>query len=239
MAEWSKKNSNMWQKRTEFPLFGGKRVTPSINGLDKLLRYYGVELGKNTLEKLWTFHQLLRENNSDQDLTRLNAFETMVERHYADCTLINAYVPKWPTTMIDIGSGAGFPGIPLKLVNPQINLTLCEPRPNRINFLNMAIEHLNLKNINVFGHKVTSRSMTIPVDGVISRAFELIEKTLPRLQNSLRIGGRAYFMKGPAVIEELANFNANDFGYKIVEKHFYTIPNSTQERALIVLERVE
>ena len=225
--------------RTDFPLFGGKRVTPSLAGLDKLLHYYGVELQPDTLKQIWEFHQLLRANNDDQDLTRLNAFETMVERHYADCTLINAYVPKWPARMIDVGSGAGFPGIPLKIVNPQIRLTLCEPRPNRINFLNMVIEKMGLKGIDVFGHKVTSRSMDIPVDGVISRAFELMEKTLPRIANSLKVGGRGFFMKGPAVADELKTFYPEDFGYKFVGEHFYTIPNSTQERALIILERVE
>ena len=104
---------HMKAPRTEFPLFNGKRVTPSLAGLDKLLHYYGVELQEPTLKQIWEFHQLLRANNDDQDLTRLNAFETMVERHYADCTLINAYVPKWPARMIDVGSGAGFPGIPL------------------------------------------------------------------------------------------------------------------------------
>ena len=109
----------------------------------------------------------------------------------------------------------------------------------RINFLNMVIEKMGLKGIDVFGHKVTSRSMTIPVDGVISRAFEWMEKTLPRLQNSLKVGGRVYFMKGPGVADELAVFHPEDFGYKLLDKHFYTIPNSTQDRALIVLERME
>ena len=225
--------------RTDFPLFNGKRVKPSLEGLDKLLHYYGVELEPATLAQIWEFHQLLRANNDDQDLTRLNAFETMVERHYADCTLINAFVPEWPARMIDVGSGAGFPGIPLKLVNPRIRLTLCEPRPNRIEFLNMVIEKMGLKGIDVFGHKVTSRSMTIPVDGVISRAFELMEKTLPRIANALKVGGRGYFMKGPAVADELRTFHPEDFGYKFAGKHFYTIPNSTQDRALIILERVE
>jgi 16S rRNA (guanine527-N7)-methyltransferase len=225
--------------RTEFPLFNGKRVKPSLEGLDKLLHYYGVELEPATLSQFLEFHQLLRANNEDQDLTRLNAFETMVERHYADCTLINAYVPEWPARMIDVGSGAGFPGIPLKLVNPHIRLTLCEPRPNRINFLNMVIEKMGLKGIDVFGHKVTSRSMTLPVDGVISRAFEWMEKTLPRLANSLKVGGRVYFMKGPGVADELKVFHPEDFGYKLIAKHFYTIPNSTQDRALVILERVE
>ncbi len=213
-------------------------MTPSKEGLAKLLQYHGVSLQQESLELLWQYHTLLRNHNGDQDLTRLNAFETMVERHYADCSLINAYVSEWPDRMIDIGSGAGFPGMPLKIVNPYIRLTLCEPRPNRVQFLNMVIDQLKLQGIDVFGHKVTSRSMTIPVDGAISRAFELIEKTLPRLEHSLKVGGKAYFMKGPAVRDELATLVPERYGYHLQAVHYYTIPNSTQQRALVILERI-
>jgi len=211
------------------------KLKPCRQSLDILLRRHGIELKRETLDKLWLFHGLLRENNKDQDLTRLNAFETIVERHYADCIIINSFVKEWPSKMLDIGSGAGFPGIPLKLVNPQINLILCEPRPNRANFLKMAIEKTGLQGISVFEHRVTSSSMKEPVDGVICRAFGSIAETLPRLGNSLKKGGRAYFMKGPAVKEELRNWKFGE--YKIAETHFYTIPNSVQLRALIVLER--
>ena len=69
---------HMKAPRTEFPLFNGKRVTPSLAGLDKLLHYYGVELQEPTLKQIWEFHQLLRANNDDQDLTRLNAFENSI-----------------------------------------------------------------------------------------------------------------------------------------------------------------
>lgn len=219
-----------------FPLFDGKRLEPSRRSMQKLLTYYGIELQSETLDKLWTFHQLLRKSNDDQDLTRLNAFESMVERHYADCTIINAFEQDWPATMLDVGSGAGFPGIPFKLVNPHVQLVLCEPRPRRVEFLRTAIKELELQGIEVFGHKVTSRSMTIPVDGMISRAFELIGKTLPRLENALKPGGRAYFMKGPAVREELSTLHAP--GYIITAKHYYTIPNTIQDRALVVLQRL-
>src|SRR5574344_983105 len=85
----------------DFPLFGGKRVKPSPEGLRTLLRYYGVELQNDTLEKLWAYHRLIKDNNGDQDLTRLNAFETMAARHSADCILIHAYVEEWPSRMID------------------------------------------------------------------------------------------------------------------------------------------
>ena len=221
--------------RTEFPLFHGRRLTPSRQSLQTLLEYHGVELERRTLDQLWAFHQLLRSHNDDQDLTRLNAFETIVERHYADCTIINAFVDEWPRTMLDIGSGAGFPGIPLKLVNPEIQLTLCEPRPNRVQFLELVIKELGIKGIEVFGHKATSNSLRTPVEGVITRAFEVMDQTLLRIANALVPGGRVYYMKGPAVVQELESFKGE--GYKILDQHQYTIPNSTQDRALIVLER--
>jgi 16S rRNA (guanine527-N7)-methyltransferase len=238
MQNRSRNQPNMHRKppRTEgFPLFNGRRLKPSRQSLGTLLEYYGVELSPHTLDQLWAFHQLLRSHNDDQDLTRLNAFETIVERHYADCTLPNAYVEEWPQTMLDIGSGAGFPGIPLKLVNPSIHLTLCEPRPNRVQFLEMVIQELGLKNIQVFGHKATSNSLLTPVDGIITRAFEVMDKTLLRVANALKPGGHAYFMKGPAVKDELKEVSLN--GYTIVGEHYYSIPNSTQERALIILQR--
>jgi 16S rRNA (guanine527-N7)-methyltransferase len=217
-----------------------KPIKPSLQGLDSLLRYHGVELKKETLEKLWLFHGLLREHNKDQDLTRLNAFGTIVEKHYADCIIINSFIKKWPSKMLDIGSGAGFPGIPLKLANPNMHIILCEPRPKRVAFLSLAIAKLELKGIDIFGHKVTSNSMKEPVDGIICRAFGSIAETLPRLSSSLKKGGKAYFMKGPAVKEELDNWNKNGFKeqYSIAEKYFYNIPNSMQKRALIVMERI-
>ncbi len=221
--------------RKNFPQFGGKRLTPSRHSLGDLLQYHGVELDASTLDQLWAFHQLLRANNDDQDLTRLNAFETIVERHYADCTIINAFMDEWPSTMLDIGSGAGFPGIPLKLVNPDVDLTLCEPRPNRVQFLNLVIRELGLRKIRVFGHKATSNSLQQPVDGVITRAFEVMDQTLLRVEKVLKPGGKAIFMKGPAVKEELATFQNPQ--YKIIGDNFYTIPNSTQDRALIVMQR--
>ncbi|GHV12443.1 hypothetical protein AGMMS49938_05000 [Fibrobacterales bacterium] len=219
-----------------FPLFHGHRLKPSRQSLGTLLRYYGIELKNETLDKLWLYHCLLRENNADQDLTRLNAFESIVERHYADCIIINSFVKKFPDRMLDIGSGAGFPGIPLKLVNPHIDLTLCEPRPHRVEFLQMVIEKLNLKNISVFPHKVTSSSMHKEVDGVICRAFGSIAETLPRIGGALKVGGLAYFMKGPAVKDELSAWE-NGGDYKIAETHFYDIPNTEQNRVLVVAKR--
>lgn len=213
--------------------FKGK---PSIKIMDTLLRNHGVALKPDTLEQIWAYHRIIHENNKDGDLTRLRAFDTMVERHYADCILPSAFLKEWPDRMLDIGSGAGFPGIPLKILHPEMKLTLCEPRNVRVDFLNSTIEKLGLKDIDVFGHKVTSHSMDIPVNGIITRAFEVMDKTLLRIQNSLEIGGKAIFMKGPSLKEEIKECELS--GYEVEMEKYYTIPNSTQERALVVLKRI-
>ena len=74
---------------------------------------------------------------------------------------------------------------------------------------------------------------------LLTKALPHLYFSLPRLANSLKVGGRVYFMKGPGVADELKVFHPEDFGYKLIAKHFYTIPNSTQDRALVILERVE
>jgi 16S rRNA (guanine527-N7)-methyltransferase len=215
---------------------GAPKVQPTLQGMKTLMAWHGVELKPEVMDQIWAYHQMIRENNDDGDLTRLRAFETMVLRHYVDCTLINAFVKEWPQRMIDVGSGAGFPGIPLSIVNPNIRLTLCEPRPRRVEFLNRVIDKLGLKNTDVFGHKVTSSSMDIPVMGVITRAFEDFQTTLLRVDRALKPGGRAFFLKGPAAREEvLAGIPE---GYRLVQETYYDLPRSQEHRAFLEIERL-
>ncbi len=198
---------------------------------------YGVRLPQHTLDSLWTYHQFLRANNQDLDLTRLIGFETMAQRHYADCMILHGFMQgKWPSPLVDVGSGAGFPGIMIKLMSPKTRIVLAEPRPRRVDFLERAIKELKLRDISVFPHKVTSRSFTEPMAGAITRAFETVEKSLPRFGGCLAVGGKAIFMKGPKVAEELTDLRNDE--YRVVMNHAYRIPNTTLDRALLVMERI-
>jgi 16S rRNA (guanine527-N7)-methyltransferase len=125
----------------------------------------------------------------------------------------------------------------LKIQNPHLEMILSEPRPRRVDFLNLAIRELGLKNIEVFGHKMTSRSFSEPMDGVITRAFEVIPKTLPRLSGCLGMGGRVFFMKGPNVDAEMAEAKALD-EYSLKNRWDYRLPHSTHDRVLVEYERV-
>jgi 16S rRNA (guanine527-N7)-methyltransferase len=206
--------------------------------LGQLLTDYGVALPAATLDQLWAYHQLLREHNHDQDLTRLIGFDTIAQRHYADCMILHGMMEgRWPSPLVDVGSGAGFPGIMIKLMSPATRIVLAEPRPRRVQFLEMVIRELGLSDISVFGHKVTSRSLTQPFAGAITRAFETVEKTLPRFGGCLGLGGKAIFMKGPKAVEEVAAFHSDEF--RIVRNQAYRIPNTQQDRVLLILERIK
>lgn len=212
-------------------------LKPSRAALGQLLARYGVHLQPPVLEKLWAYHQLLRSHNHDRDLTRLIGFDTIVQRHYADCMIVHGLMRgKWPSPLVDVGSGAGFPGLMIKLMSPETRIVLAEPRPRRVAFLELAIRELGLKDISVFGHKVTSRSLTRPFAGAITRAFETVEKTLPRFGGCLGLGGKAIFMKGPKAAEEVAAFRSDE--YRIIRNHAYRIPNTTLDRVLLILERI-
>ncbi len=211
---------------------------PSKSELGRLMEHHGITLPSDVLDKLWILHQLLRKHNHDQDLTRLIGFETIVQRHYVDCIIVHQLLQgKWPSPLVDIGTGAGFPGILIKLMSPDTEIILSEPRPRRVEYLETVIRELRLEKISVFGHKFTSRSFTQPVQGAITRAFEVIPKTLPRLGNSLALGGQAIFMKGPNVDEEMREVNPSD--YQLVRDHRYRIVNTSLDRALVIYKRLQ
>lgn len=215
----------------------GHTAPPSRARLEELLGKHGVNLPGPVLDKVWQYHGILRRNNGDLDLTRLIGFETIVQRHYADCLILHKMMKgKWPSPLVDIGTGAGFPGLMIKIASPETEMILSEPRNVRVDYLNDTIAELGLKNISVFGHKFTSKSFQTPVRGVITRAFEPIAKTLPRLQYSLQAGGLAMFMKGPGVDEELAGPIPSN--YRLVRDERYRIPATTLDRAFVVFERI-
>lgn len=211
---------------------------PSFQKLKFLITASGIHLNEHAMAQLWRFHNSLRQRNQDRDLTRLVGFDSMVQKHYIDCLIIGKFI-RIPSPILDIGSGAGFPGIPLKIAYPKLRMILAEPRPNRVAFLNEVIDELALTDIEVFDHKVVSQSFQKPVNAIITRALEPIEKTFLRTSASLGKGGLFIFLKGPAVDPEVTQA-LNRFAGKIrvVLNHSYRLPGTPFERRLVVLEKL-
>jgi 16S rRNA (guanine527-N7)-methyltransferase len=204
----------------------------------ELLVRSGIDLAPAALAQLWRFHQLLRERNEDRDLTRLIEFESVVIKHYVDSMYVGKLM-QLPSPLVDVGTGAGFPGIPLKIRHPEIELILAEQRPRRVEFLNDAIRTLTLRNVKTFKQRVVSRSFREPVRGVITRAVEPISKTLLRTSGATDTGSQIIFMKGPGVDEELREA-VREFArdYRLLRDQPYTLPHTPHERRLVVFERV-
>jgi 16S rRNA (guanine(527)-N(7))-methyltransferase RsmG len=214
------------------------RPAPSPERMQQLLERAGIRLNAAQLAQLWRFDQLLRKRNGDRDLTRLIEFESVVIKHYVDSMYIGRMLDL-PSPLCDIGTGAGFPGIPLKIRYPHLHVVLAEQRPRRIAFLNEAISALELRHTETFKQRVVSRSFTAPMRGVITRAVEPIGKTLLRSSGCTRAGSQIIFLKGPGVDAELSEAKAT-FGrdYRLLEDKPYTLPNTPHERRLIVIERL-
>lgn len=204
-----------------------------------LLERAGLKLKPRQLDQLWQFDQLLRRRNQDRDLTRLIEFESVVVKHYIDSMYVGQLL-ELPSPLVDVGTGAGFPGIPLKIKYPELELTLAEQRPRRISFLQEAIRTLDLKATGTFKQRVVSRSFTTPMRGVITRAVEPIEKTLLRTSGCTRAGSQIIFMKGPGVEAELAaaqkRFAAE---YTLELDRAYVLPHSPHARRLLVFRRLK
>ena len=212
------------------------RLAPNRQGLEAMMRQCRIVLTGEQYDQLWAFHSFLRKRNHDGDLTRLHGFETIVLKHYVDCMMVGDLV-HLPSPLVDVGSGAGFPGIPLKIRYPKLDIILAEPRPRRVEFLNDAIQLLGLKKARVFDHKVTSQSFKTPVKAVVTRALETMDKTVLRTSGALEPGGKLILLKGPGVEEEIEVFRRRfDDKYRIVENIPYRLPLIGHDRRIIVIE---
>lgn len=213
-------------------------AAPSMERMDTLLRKSGIRLDAGQLNQLWRYHNLLRKRNVGNELTRLIGFETIVVKHYVDCLIVGNLI-RLPAKLVDVGTGPGFPGVPLKIRYPEIEMILAEPRPKRVDFLHEVIKEVGLKNTTVFEHRVVSQSFTEQVDGVITRAVETMDKTLLRTSASLKVGGQAIFMKGPNCDEEIRDI-AKRFSkyFELTLDQPYTLPGTTHDRRLVVYTKI-
>ncbi|MBU4201378.1 MAG: 16S rRNA (guanine(527)-N(7))-methyltransferase RsmG [Verrucomicrobia bacterium] len=194
-------------------------------------------LSKRQIDLFWSFHQLLRKRNVELNLTRLHAFETMVVKHYLDCALVPT-LTDLPSPLMDIGSGAGFPGIPLKIMHPEIKIILAEGRKNRVAFLREAIELLEIEGIEIHSGRIyPDTCLDPPIHGIITRAVETMNDTLTRVTSCLQAGGQAIFMKGPGGASEIKETLRHHPDYRLVTQKAYTLPRLGDERLVVVFER--
>ncbi len=184
------------------------------------------------------FYRLLMLNQEKENFTRLLKLRDIAIKHFIDSIIILKHT-KLQFPLLDVGTGPGFPGIPLKIMFPEEQILLGEGVQRRVEFLKHVRSEMKLQNLDILGRNI-NKHCVYPVNGAITRAVEDVGNTLGNVLNCLQLGGRVYFMKGPGVDPEIeaAKKEWSPF-YKLVENTAYTLPNTPHERRLVVYEKIQ
>ena len=203
-----------------------------IEELSKL----NVTLSKKQLEQLDKYYELLIEWNEKINLTRITEYEDVYLKHFYDSLTIAKVVDlSIKETLCDVGTGAGFPGVVLKIVYPNLKITLVDSLQKRVNYLNEIVKELGLEDI----HAIHSRGEDFKetFDVVTARAVANIEKLVTYTMHLVNKNGIFVAMKGN-IDEELTSQVEQKLNkkYKIeqIEKFLQPIENSN--RSLIVIK---
>ncbi len=215
---------------------GGGKAPPSPGRMDALLRRCHIYLTDDQLKQLWAYHQFLRRHDDELNLTRIRNFDNMVVKLYADSILPALHVTL-PSPLLDLGTGPGMPGIPLKIFRPNLHILLADSRQQRITFLKAAVALLDLHGLEVLERGIAP-DFDRPVAGVITRAVEPMPDTLTRVSGCLAKNGMAIFMKGPRCDSEIAAARQTaSSAYTLADDIPYRIAQTPHQRRLVLFRR--
>ena len=187
-------------------------------------------------EQLEKFYQLLIEWNEKINLTRITNKEDVYLKHYYDSLTLAKVVDFTKIdTLCDVGTGAGFPGIVLKIMYPNLKVTLIDSLQKRINYLNEIIKILNLENIEAIHTRGEDYKGSF--DLVTSRAVANIEKLVDYTMHLVSKNGIFVAMKGNAEEEFTTEVEKKlSKKYQIIKKEEFLLPKENSKRCLIVIK---
>ena len=197
----------------------------------------GIELTEDQLNKLNRFYELLKNWNEKMNLTRIIEEEDVYLKHFYDSLTIARVVNlKEKETLCDVGTGAGFPGLVIKIVYPNLKVTLVDSLLKRVKYLNDVIKQLNLKNIEAI--HVRGEDYRGNFDVVTSRAVANIEKLLDYTMHLVNKNGVFIAMKGNIDKEITPEIKQKIEKKYIIEKiECFLLPKERSQRSIIVIKR--
>ena len=202
-----------------------------------------LNVNDEVLNKFWVYMTNLLEWNKKINLTAITEEDDIILKHFIDSLTILEYIPE-KSNVIDVGTGAGFPGIPLKIVREDINMTLMDSLNKRITFLNEVINKLGLKKINAI-HSRAEELAKMPehrekYDIAVSRAVANLSTLSEYMIPFVKVGGKCICMKGSNIEEELktAKNAIKELGGEIEKVINFKLPDSDNERNIIIIKKV-
>lgn len=199
----------------------------------KLLEEFG--LTKEQISKFKDYMDILLEWNKKFNLTAITNEDEIEEKHFIDSIELINFVDIKNKTLLDVGSGAGFPGVPLAIAEPSAKITLLESNGKRISFLKEVIKKLDLKNVEIIQGRSEELDCREKYDIVTARAVKELSILLEICFYLVKVGGRFVAYKSAGINEELNNckhafkcLQINEF-----KKHEYVLPKSKNHRVFL------
>lgn len=216
----------------------------NLNQFEKDLEEFHIDLSSSQITQFLTYYEMLIEKNKVMNLTAITDFDEVLKKHFIDSlSLVKAYDLKKDISLIDIGTGAGFPGIPLKIAFPNLRVTLLDSLNKRVLFLQEVIDQLDLKNIEVLHGRAEDfakpdmlrEKFDLCVSRAVANLAVLSEYCLPYV----KISGSFISYKSEKILEEVeqAVNSIKILGGKIEEQKSFTLPSSDIYRNLIVIRK--
>lgn len=204
----------------------------------------GINLSEKQKEDFYTYMNLLICWNEKVNLTAITEPKDVIIKHFVDSlTIFKALEPG--KKIIDVGTGAGFPGIPIKIYDEMAKVTLLDSLNKRIIYLNDVIQKLEIKNIESIHGRVeeiaNKKEYRQQYDVATSRAVAALNVLVEYLLPLVKVGGKCICMKGPEIQDELTNAeNAIKLlGGKIEKVINFKLPNTDFERNLIIIKKIK
>lgn len=209
--------------------------------LESGARTLGVSLSPQVVGQFMVYLHELKAWNARMNLTAIETDEDVITRHFLDSLTPYRFLDK-VTRLLDAGAGAGFPGIPLKIVLPNLRATLVDSVSKKVLFMRHIIRTIGLgPDIEAIATRLEDKALVKKYAGlfdcVISRAFTNLPDFLEMSQSYLAPGGVIIAMKGPKAQEELAGFKPGGFALIFEGLHEVKIPFSDRRTSLLVFRR--
>lgn len=213
---------------------------------EELINFYSnklnIKFNKKQLEQFYKYMKLLLEWNQKINLTAITDPKEIIIKHFIDSITISKYINQ-NENLLDVGTGAGFPGVPIKIIRPDVKITLLDSLNKRINFLNDVINQLKLENIYTVHSRIEefgqNKKYREKFDNVTSRAVANLSVLSEYMIPLTKIGGKCICMKGNEIVEELEESKSSIkiLGGKIRDIDEFKLPETDIGRNVIIIEK--